>query len=453
MRFAVSILATAALFLLVVMIYPQASESWLRRVADTFRIYAGNLVIQFNTLAIIICLIIAASPIGSQRIGNSSDPKFGLFSWFAMLFATGMGAGLLFWGAAEPLTHYQQPVFEATKQQALGISMFHWGMHPWSIYALAALITAYFGVKPSAFLSKYPYLKKAVDGLIAVSLLLAVAASLVQGIQQIEAGFRYIDQMVSMLAIGLVVIIIYCLSVATPLRYGIQWLSRINIILAFLLLVLFVDQQFLSSLKLSLKGYMNVLPKLSFHTIEKENWSKDWTVTYLLSWIAWAPLTGIFISRISQGRSVRQVILGVIGIPTVFTLIWFSVFGSLAIADNTAGLEYQDVLYHLIDERVYLQYLTILCIAIFLITSADSASYVIAEITEDTDGLRSTKQRRLLWGITLGIFTVMLITIGGSVQNVRALFSVATIAIFLLLMLQTVLLLYGLCGKRQVRFG
>ena len=320
------------------------------------------LYIASMTGFLIFAVYLALSRYGSIRLGPDDEgPEFHTLSWFAMLFSAGMGIGMLFWGVAEPLFHYANPLHAegetlAAARESMALSNFHWGFHPWALYSLVALSLAYFGFRrglPLSFRSVfYPLLGDRIHGrlgdLIDIAAVLAtlfgLATSLGLGAKQVNAGLNFVFGWPPQ-ATGVQVVIIACItamavaSLVSGLHVGIKWLSNINMcIAAFLLVFLFVTGPtvfLLSGVVENTGAYLQHLPENAFWTAtygeQSRTWFGAWTVFYWGWWIAWSPFVGMFIARISRGRTIREFITGVLIVPTVIAIIWMSGFGGSAL--------------------------------------------------------------------------------------------------------------------------
>ncbi|MGF1581177.1 MAG: BCCT family transporter [Gemmataceae bacterium] len=392
---------------------------------------------------LILCIVLALSPYGKLKLGKPEDePDFSTVSWLAMLFAAGMGVGLLFWGVAEPLTHYASPPVGTAKspvaaRQALVITNFHWGLHAWAVYCIGALVLAYFRYRRgepylagspirSAFRGKWVGPVAGLADLIAVlAVTFGVAGSLAMGVFQLHVGLHVATGFVPLnsdwMAIGLLVLLFfsYMGSAATSLAKGIQYLSNINMALA-MLLMLFVlltgpTPFLLRGFVTTIGDYTSSLGGMTLRLYpyrQLSSWFGSWTLIYFLWWIAWAPFVGIFIARISKGRTIREFVIGVLFVPTVFSLFWFAIFGGMGIYEETYGeggladLVKEDVtvaLFSLFDTlpmSALLSTVAVILIYIFVVTSVDSATFVLGMLTSKGSMNPPTSQK-LTWGIIL----------------------------------------------------
>ncbi len=398
----------------------------------------GLAFILFASLMLIISCIICVSKIGSIKLGGEQvETEFSTFSWLAMLFTAGMGSGLIFWGVAEPAVHYANlPNFanqyDDKLNTALSLTYFHWGFHAWSIYALAGLAVAWFGfnrgrnLSISASFGKQEHKSrfKVLDWIAIISIIFGVAGTFANSIALAETGFQHIfsEGVGSFgLRIGLIVIIagMFVSSSLLGLKKGIKRLSVFNtfLMLSILLVVLFGLDLFniLNTTVSSFISYLKLMPSVSF-SIEPESkqWSLDWSVIYIIWWVAWAPFVGTFIARISKGRTIRQFLLGAICIPTIASVIWFSAFGGEALSQPMANeivaavnKDYTMGLFTFFNQLPFSQFLSVAAIILlltFIVTSADSAIIVCCMLSGN-----EAEKTKIYWSILLVILSVSLI--------------------------------------------
>jgi len=398
-------------------------------------------------------LYLAISRHGEVKLGpNHSEPDFSYGSWFAMLFSAGMGIGLVFFGVAEPILHFTTPptgeggTVEAARA-AMRLTFFHWGVHAWAIYAVVGLALAYFGYRHglpltvrSAF---YPLLGKRINGPIGKAIdifavlgtVFGVATSLGLGVLQINAGLTHLAGIPEGLTVQVVLIVVITgmatISVGLGLDAGIRRLSEFNMAVAALLL-LFVAAVgptvfLLKALVQNTGGYIDSFIPRTFmlYAYEPNDWIAGWTLFYWAWWISWSPFVGMFIARISRGRTIREFVLGVLFVPTGFTLIWMTVFGNTAIWLQTSGLT--DTVSETVAGSVPLALfafleqfplagvssaLATLLVVTFFVTSADSAALVIDSIT--SAGAEETPVwRRVFWAVLSGAVAAVLLFAGG----------------------------------------
>jgi glycine betaine transporter len=403
---------------------------------------------------LVFALALIFTKYGNIKLGKDTDePEFNRVTWFGMLFSAGMGIGLVFWGVAEPLSHYYSPrvgmgqTTEAARD-AIRYSFFHWGLHPWAIYAVIGLILAYFTFRKDSdgVVSQIlkPIFGDRVNGSLGIlfdfiaifATIFGVATSLGFGASQISGGVSYMFPGVQntvntqLIIIGIVTIL-YLASAQTGLDRGIKILSNINIFLAIslMLFLLFAGPtNFIMDLFTTTIGsYLQNLTVMSFRLspFEQNTWVQDWTIFYWAWWIAWAPFVGTFIARVSKGRTIREFVIGVLLVPTVFGGLWFSVFGGSAVY-----LEYfqNEAIMDVVNERGQevalftvlshfplgniMSYIAIFLIATFFITSADSATFVLGMQT--TGGRLNPPNRvKFIWGLVQSASAAVLLMAGG----------------------------------------
>lgn len=406
---------------------------------------------------LVVAVFLIFSRFGSIRLGKDTDrPDFGYITWFAMLFSAGMGIGLIFWGASEPLLHFYTPPFESGTPEgdartAMRYAFFHWGFHPWAIYAMIALAIAYSTFRKgrpatigetigSLVNDRYERpVKQTVDVLAVIATAFGVATSLGFGAQQIAGGLHYLipavpNAFITQMIIIVVVTVLYMISATTGLDKGIRILSNTNIFLAIVLLVatLFAGPTaFLFDLFTQTIGtYLQQLPSMSFRTAAFEpaerEWINGWTIFYWAWWISWSPFVGTFIARVSKGRTIREFIIGILLVPTSFGLLWFSVFGGSAIWADLFGGSNVIGAVNAIGEEVglfalyetfggfgtVLSIVAIFLISTFFITSADSATYVLGMLTSDGK-LVPSMRIKLVWGFIQSSIAAVLLYAGG----------------------------------------
>ncbi|KZN66067.1 hypothetical protein N473_10890 [Pseudoalteromonas luteoviolacea CPMOR-1] len=407
------------------------------------------------TVAIILGLVVylSMSRFGEIKLGpDHSDPDYSFSTWLAMLFAAGMGIGLMFFGVAEPVMHFVSPPsadtgsVEAIKE-AMRITFFHWGFHAWAIYAIVAMILAYFSYRHKLPLTLrsalYPiigdkihgWIGHAVDVFAVVGTVFGVATSLGLGAAQVNSGLAYLfsfdvsvqNQVVIMITITALASI----SVATGLDKGIKILSQTNMILAVVLLALifFIGPSvfLLQAYVQNVGDYLSDIVSTTFNLFayEKKDWIGGWTIFYWGWWLAWAPFVGLFIARISKGRTIREFVIGVTCIPTAFTLLWMTIFGNSALAmifdQGMTGISDMVSNNSAVALFVFLENfplsefligLSIIMIVVFFVTSCDSGAMVIDMLC--SNGSNNTPLwQRLFWSIGVGVVAAALSLAGG----------------------------------------
>lgn len=398
-------------------------------------------------------LFLAFSRYGKLKLGKDYEkPQYSYFGWFSMLFAAGMGIGLIFWGVAEPLSHFAAPpgYLQANSREAAQFAMehsfFHWGLHPWAIYITVSLAIAYFsfrrGMPPLISSCLYPLLGEriygwpgyAVDVLAVFATIFGIATSLGLGALQITSGLAEVTPLGDSLGVTMVIIavvtVLFMLSSATGLDTGIQILSKTNILLALALLLFMLlvgpTSYILNVFTTTLGGFASSLVSMSLATnpFRGYQWTQDWTLFYWAWWIAWSPFVGLFVASISRGRTVREFILGALLVPSLLTFLWFAVFGGAAFhlqleqgvdLANSASQDVSTALFHLFAEYPFSNVLTVLAVvllAVFFITSADSATYVLSMMTSNGN-LSPPLAKKVVWGLCQSTAAAALIFSGG----------------------------------------
>lgn len=398
------------------------------------------------------------SRFGDIKLGQDDDePEFGIMSWFAMLFAAGMGIGLVFWGAAEPLTYFLEPKPGVTGSQAelagaaMAQTFLHWGFHAWAIYAIVGLSLAYaihrkgrsvsirWALEPLLGDRVRGRLGDVIDVIAIVGTLFGVATSLGLGVKQIAAGLSHLG-VVGEVTNGLLVVLIVIItlfaiaSVVSGVGKGIKWLSNINLGMAGLFLVavlllgptMFLLRVFVESIGGYLQGVVGLTFDAGAFTSQAGlDWQGSWTIFYWGWWISWAPFVGVFIARISRGRTVREFVAGVLLVPTLVTFAWFAVMGGSVIkqawedpsifVDPVAGIVPENVLFDFLAQLPFgsiLSVIAVLVVVIFFVTSADSGALVMDMLASGgkTDPPRWS---RVLWASLVGIVSIALLLAGG----------------------------------------
>ena len=403
-----------------------------------------------TTVIVFFCVFLIFSPIGKLKLGRPNDkPEFNTISWFAMLFSAGMGIGLVFYGAAEPIAHFASPPNADPKSteaftESLRSTFFHWGFHAWAVYGVVALALAYsqFRKGEPGLLSKTlrPILGSRVDGpigtfidvLAVFATVVGVAVSLGMGALQIAGGLHYLfgipNNIVTQSIIIIVVTILFIMSAWSGLSKGIQYLSNLNIGLGTVLLLaaLFIGPTILilNMLTSSTGSLLNSFLFNSFDAAatnpQKREWMASWTLYYWGWWLSWSPFVGVFIARVSKGRSIREFISGVLLVPVIVSFIWFSVFGVLGIETAKKHKEIFNMsvetqlfgVFHHLPMGMVLSIIALLLIASFFITSADSATFVLGMQT--TFGSQNPSGFvKVTWGVAQSLIAFVLLLSGG----------------------------------------
>ena len=429
-------------------------------------------VIAASVFALFV-IVVAAKNFGRIPLGKDDEkPQFSTVSWISMMFATGMGIGLVFYGVGEPLFFYMSPPpgtvegsTDAALSTAMGTTLFHWTLFPWAMYAIVGLGMAYGSFRlgrPQLFSSMFSSIfgERIVHGwggrtiniLAIIATLFGSACSLGLGALQIGGGIQSAGIMEKVGSGVLVVIIailtaLFVASAVSGIERGIQWLSNINMVLAVILaLIVFIGGPTLFILNVipnAVGSFIGDLPEMASRTAASgdstmSSWLSSWTVFYWAWWISWSPFVGLFIARISRGRTIRQFVTGVLLVPSAVTLIWFSIFGGGAIglqeraeragntgdmltkmADGAPDINFDLILFGLLDKlpvsgwiATVLMVVTVLLIAIFFVTGADSASIVMGALSE-RGAEEPTKKSVLFWGVATGAVAAVMLLAGG----------------------------------------
>ena len=453
-----------------------ANFSWFYVLA--FSVFLGFLV------------ILSVSSLGNIKLGNDEEePEFGFLSWLAMLFAAGMGVGLMFFGVAEPLTHYLSDITTGSaqhkQQEALLHTLFHWGIHAWSVYGMIALALAYFGFRyklPLALRSCfYPLLKERINGklgdLIDIMALLATLFGIITtlgfGASQLGAGLHQLGWISENSFSLQIVVIAVVMSLATfsaisGVGKGVKILSELNLTLALCLLIFVLvagpTLYLLSAFSDNIGTYLSNLVQLSFKTYVYEqehiDWFSGWTILYWAWWCSWAPFVGLFIARISKGRTIREFIFGVLVIPSMFGILWFTVFGNTAIWLNDG--EAAGALGQMISSPEtllfkFLDYLplsgvtglvSLVVISLFFITSADSGIYVLNNIASRDKSLAAPRWQAVMWGVLMSTVAIVLMQSGG-LANLQTMTLLVALPFAMLMLLMCFSLWKGLSADKK----
>tara|TARA_B100001094_G_scaffold252939_1_gene251129 strand:- start:71 stop:1549 length:1479 start_codon:yes stop_codon:yes gene_type:complete len=434
-----SMLTCIGLVLLFI-IFPEAVISF----SDTWISYAiHRLDTYFLTLCssiVILALVLIISPIGNIRLGGQAQkPEFSLPTWIAMLFAAGMGSGLVFWGLAEPVYHEAfAPTLVDTqahpRHTALALTYFHWGLHAWSIYTIVGLAMAWFCFNQkrtmtisASFTTQTTWWGKAIDIFAVLAVIFGVAGTLANSLILVETGFERIlgynlDSLTFQISLLIVIAFIFTLSSALGIKRGIANLSRFNLILFMCLLFVLISitspTSVLQTVYQSTLTYLEILPQISWHIAEdSKQWSDNWSINYLIWWIAWAPFVGAFIAMISKGRTIRQFLLLGILVPTITSIVWFSAFSVGLTKFNLFQPVLQAMNQHYthglftffsaIPMGQFLAALSLILLITFVITSADSAIYVSGMLLNHQDQKQS--YTKYAWSFVLLIISIALV--------------------------------------------
>ncbi len=440
----------ALLFVLLSLLFTEGTSAVFNQLFAIITTNFGWLYLVAVGIFIVFAIGLVVSPFGKIKLGKDDDkPEFSNFQWFSMLFGGGMGIGLVFWSVSEPIMHYLTPPMgeggtQAAQELAMRIVFFHWGLHPWVIFAIGGLGLAYFQFRKgmpflisSAF---YPLIGekvkgpigKTIDILAVFATIFGVATSLGFGSSQIASGLNYIWGIeATPMTISIIIAImtaIFTLATVSGLHKAMQLAADIKIWLSIAFMVfIFVfggSVYILNNFTNSLGTYLQNLVGQTFWMGNIE-WVNGWTVFYWAWWIAWAPFVGQFVARVSKGRTIREFVIAVSLLPSGFSLIWIAIYGGAAFNLNAisngaieaaVGADYTTGLYALLQQLPAYGITSIL--AIFLIVvcfvgAANSATYVLAMLTSGGD-MDPDKKLRGGWGIAQGLITIVLILVGGT---------------------------------------
>jgi choline/carnitine/betaine transport len=400
-------------------------------------------------------IFLAMSRFGHVKLGHDDDePEFTTVSWVCMMFSVGMGIGLMFWGVAEPISHFGSPPHGLAAPEsreaallAMQYSYFHWALHPWAIYAVTGIIIAYFSYRrglpvliSSAFTpllgeaAKGP-VGKAIDSLAIIATLFGTATSLGLGAQQINSGLDFlwgtgVSNTIALTIIG-VLTVAFILSAVSGVGKGIQYLSNLNMMLAVVLLIFLAvvgpTTFIMNTFPEALGDYLTNLVSMSFRTaaFSDGEWLKNWTIFYWAWWVSWAPFVGVFIARISRGRTIREFVVCVLLVPSAVTFVWFTIMGGAALHSELVG---QGGLVEAVKDKgtaislfVLLgQYpmasftcmLAMFLVAIFFVSGADAGSVVMGMLSE-RGTTEPTAPIVVIWGVLAGASAAILLVMGG----------------------------------------
>ncbi|MCX4029513.1 BCCT family transporter [Endozoicomonas sp. SM1973] len=452
---------------------------------DSLFIWSGNIFVIF-------CLALLLSPYGKIRIGGTNaKPQYSTLSWLAMLFAAGMGIGLMFWSVAEPVAYYtgwyKTPLgveanTPAAAELAMGATMYHWGLHPWAIYGVVALSLAFFAYNKGLPLSIrsifYPLLGDRawgwpghiIDILAVLATLFGLATSLGLGAQQAASGINHVFGIDGGIGMQILVIVVVTalaiLSVVRGIEGGVKLLSNINMIIAFALLILVTFLALavaMGNIPTTIAAYLkNIIPLSNPHGREDEAWFQGWTVFYWAWWISWSPFVGMFIARISKGRTIREFIAAVLLVPTAVTVLWMSVYGGIALDQVIAGVGalgekgLTDVplamfqMFEQLPMGTLLSVTAIILVLVFFITSSDSGSLVIDSITAGGK-IDAPVPQRVFWASIEGAIAAALLWIGGTeaIQALQAGAISTGLPFTIVLLLMCVSLVIGLRTEKH----
>jgi BCCT family betaine/carnitine transporter len=473
-----------------------AMRGWLTSNLDWFFISAGNIFV-------LVCLGLAISPLGRVRLGGTeATPDYTYLGWFSMLFAAGMGIGLMFFGVSEPLSHFGSAFggtaledgvrtdwaplgaaagdAEAATRLGMAATIYHWALHPWAIYAILALGLALFSFNKGLPLTVrsvfYPLLGERVwgwpghliDTLAVLATLFGLATSLGYGAAQASSGLNHLFDVplgnTTQIVLVIAITAIALASVVAGLDAGVKRLSEINMALA-LLLMLFViavgpTLDIVTGFFANLGAYMQYLPALS-NPVGREdvNYSQGWTAFYWAWWISWSPFVGMFIARVSRGRTVREFILAVLIVPSLACVLWMTVFGQTAIMqfvrdgyETAAQAELPLQLFAMLEALPLAEitsFLAIILVVVFFVTSSDSGSLVI-DVIAAGGKVDAPLPQRVFWCVFEGLVAIALI-LGGGLVALQAMAVSTGLPFTIVLLMSTVAVIKGLVSEPRVR--
>lgn len=489
-------------FLIVLLLFPEDTNSVFTDGRTWVVTNLGWFFILGVSTWLLFLLVLAFSKAGKLRLGDDDDrPEFSVLSWFAMLFAGGIGTVLMFWGVAEPISHFSDPPRDGVEpysirasQDAMSFALYHLGLHTWTIFALPGLAFGFFIYRyklpmrvSSVF---YPFLKERIHGPIGRTIdifavlgtLFGLAVSIGLGTQQLNAGLAHLtpipDAVWPKVVIICLITFVATMSIVSGLDKGVKRLSNININMAIGLMIfvlIFGSTVFLARQMIETVGLyaQNIVPlafwndAMAGYTDEEGwGWQGGWTVFYWAWTVTWSPFMGIFLARISKGRTVREFIIGVLFAPTAFTLVWFSVFGwsamefdgiggnggdiSAAVAENESLAIFE--FFENFPIPLAIGGFCLLIVAVFLVTSSDSASLVVDMLCTGSGEPGPTRQR-VFWGVSEGFLAISLIVLAGDtgITALQQVITVVGLPIFVLVFVMMFAILKALTADAEIR--
>ena len=447
---------SASLILLLVgysALFPSSAELYFGIIQTSIMANASWFYVSAVAVILIGVVFVGLSRYGDIKLGpDHSEPDFSFSSWFAMLFSAGMGIGLMFFGVGEPVMHFlNPPVGEPgsieSAREAMNITFFHWGFHAWAIYAIVALILAFFGYRHNLPLTLrsalYPIIGDRIHGIAGdmidifaiLGTTFGVATALGYGVLQVNSGLNYLFDVEVSTQTQIILIIaitgLATLSVASGLDKGIRRLSELNLGLALLLLVLVIvlgpTTLLLQMFIQNIGSYLSDIVDKTFnlYAYEPNDWLGGWTLFYWAWWLSWSPFVGMFIARISRGRTIREFVFGVLFVPAGLTFLWMTVFGNTSIfmimhqgATDLSTVVQSDVSLALFKFLEYfpmsglLSTVATVMVVIFFVTSSDSSAMVIDMLASKDEGVAPVWQR-IFWSCIIGLTALVLMLAGG----------------------------------------
>lgn len=436
-------------------IWPETLSGYAEKAFEWTTTYFNSFYLFVTVFFIVFCVFLAISPYGKIKLGKDDDtPDYSYYNWIGMLFSAGFGVALVFWGVSEPVKHYVNPPpgYERETTEAvtaaIQYSMFHWGIHQWAIFSVIGLSLAYFQFRKEKKglisttiepllrnrLEKIKGWRSFVDILAVLATATGVATSLGLGVMQVNGGLSYMFELPnhiwSQLLIMAILMVVYLISSITGLNKGIRILSLVNLSVAFLLMafafVVGPTNHIFQTFVTGLGGYIQNFAEMSFNVdpYQDNAWINEWTVFYWAWAMAWSPFVGMFIARVSKGRTIREFISGVMFVPPFVAIAWMAVFGGGALFFETVNeLPIVEAVQEDITNGLFVTlnqfplglFLAILAISLiftFLVTSADSATFVLGMMT--SNGEKDPKlSLKIIWGVCMSAIAAVLLLASG----------------------------------------
>ncbi|EKU47186.1 BCCT family transporter [Staphylococcus massiliensis] len=474
---------------LIAAIFPKIFGKYAQFVYDSLSQGFGWLFLIIVFVLDIFLIGLAMSRYGRFKLGkDNSEPEFSFLSWIGMLFSAGLGVGIVFWGVAEPLTHFLHSpspdiAKDATQESArvaMGYTFFHWGISQWSIFAISGLIVAYFQFRKDRdgliSTAMEPVLgetygrpwRNIIDILAVIATVMGIATSIGLGIMQIGGGLNHVYDLPNAnptkIIITVVMTLIFLGSALTGLDRGVKWLSNLNIFVGAILLVfvlIFGDILFVvKSFTLAIGDYLRHFVEYSLRINPykgNDGWTQQWTIFYWAWVISWSPFIGGFVARVSKGRTIREFVIGVLIIPPIISFTWIAGFGGTAlkyVLEHGKGMativdkDYSVALFELLSKFPLYEVTSALAIVLiftFLVTSADSTTHIVSGMA--TGGVKNPKRKhKLIWGILIGAISVAM-TIAGGLTSLQTAAVVTGLPFAIILLLMIISLMRAL--KRE----
>lgn len=441
-----------SIMIITTLLLGEQANSLFETIQTTITDSTGWLFVVAVNVFILFSIYIAFSKFGSIKLGgDKAEPEFSTLAWFAMLFSAGMGIGIMFWSVAEPVFHYLSPPMAEAEtvgaaREAMSLTYLHWGFHAWAIYAVVGLSLAFFAFNrnlPLSFRSVFHpligdrikgWMGDVIDILAVLATLFGLATSLGLGVLQVSAGLNHVFELPDniYMQVGIIagITAVATISVVLGIDKGVRVLSEFNVRIAalFLLFMIVVGPTIfiLDSFVQNFGFYASSLATFSFWTesYTESNWQGSWTIFYWAWWISWSPYVGMFIARISKGRTIKQFVLGVLIVPSLITFLWMSAFGGSAISLELAGIgnigpavndNVATALFVLLEQfplDMITSVIAIILILSFFVTSSDSGSLVVDSLTSGGK-LDAPVGQRIFWAQTEGLVAAILLIGGG----------------------------------------